>query len=209
MVLTSLTLVLCAAAVDGGMPLEAAPAEVAAPAPAPISEEQLHNELRQVRDEMEKALNARDLDGLMKHLDERVIFSTMNGDVVTGHLGVREYYTKMLSGPGSRVKAVKAHFDVTELSRLYDGRIATAFGTTNDHYELADGMAFDMKAQWSSTLRRGPDGNWKILTFHYSANIFDNAVRDMELGVLKKVAIGAAIFALLVGLLIGWRLGRK
>ncbi len=203
MVLASLTMMLCAAAIDGGVADEGA-APVAA-----ISPEQLHNELRAVRDEMEKALNARDLDGLLKHLDERVVFSTMNGDVVTGHQGVRDYFTKMLSGPGSRVKSVKAHFEATELSRLYGATIATAYGTTDDHYELVDGMSFNMKAQWSTTLQRSEDGTWKILTFHYSANVFDNAVRDLELGMTKKFAIGAAVLALLIGLLVGRRLGKK
>lgn len=168
-----------------------------------VPEAQLHDELRALRDQMEKALNAQDLDGLMKHLDDRVVFSTMNGDVVIGHQGVRDYFTKMLKGPDARVKKVQAHFEATELSRLYGQSLATAYGTTNDSYELKDGMQFSMKAQWTTTLARGADGNWKILTFHYSANVFDNAVRDLELGMLKKVAIGAGVLALIIGLVLG------
>jgi uncharacterized protein (TIGR02246 family) len=183
--------------------VDAGVAEVAAAPPAAIPETQLHDELRALRDQMEKALNAQDLDGLMKHLDERVVFSTMNGDVVIGHQGVRDYFTKMLQGPDARVKKVQAHFEATELSRLYGQSLATAYGTTNDSYELKDGMQFSMKAQWTTTLARGVDGNWKILTFHYSANVFDNAVRDLELGMLKKVAIGAGVLALLIGLVLG------
>lgn len=177
--------------------------DAAAPAPTAPTEAQLHDELRAVRDQMEKALNAQDLEGLMKHLDERVVFSTMNGDVVLGHQGVRDYFTKMLNGPDARVKSVKAHFEATELSRLYGTDFATAYGTTNDNYELKDGMKFSMKAQWSTTLHREADGTWKILTFHYSANVFDNAVRDLELGTLQKVTIGVAIGALVLGLLLG------
>jgi uncharacterized protein (TIGR02246 family) len=176
---------------------------------APPPDEQLHAELRKVRDEMETALNARDLEGLVKHLDERVVFTTMNGDVVSGHQGVRDYFTKMLAGPNSRVKTVKAHFEATELSRLYGSTLATSFGTTADHYELVDGMAFDMKAQWSTTLRRDADGTWKILTFHYSANIFDNAVRDLELGLLKKLGAGIAVATLLLGLVLGRLTAKK
>jgi uncharacterized protein (TIGR02246 family) len=174
-----------------------------------VPDEQLHTELRALRDDMEKALNARDLEAMMKHLDDRVVFSTMNGDVVTGQQGVRDYFTKMLSGPGSRVKSVKAHFEATELSRLYGQTLATAYGTTDDHYELVDGMAFNMRAQWTTTLQRDADGNWKILTFHYSADVFDNAVRDLEVGMLKKVALGAAIGALLIGLFIGRMMTKK
>jgi uncharacterized protein (TIGR02246 family) len=209
MTATAISVAMCLAAatgdgglLDGGTLAEKV--ELAAP-----SDEKLHDELRAVRDEMEKALNARDLEGLMKHLDDRVVFSTMNGDVVTGHQGVRDYFTKMLSGPGSRVKSVKAHFEATELSRLYDSTIATSFGTTDDHYELVDGMAFNMRAQWTTTLKRGADGTWKILTFHYSANVFDNAVRDLELGMLKKFAIGGAIAALILGLFLGRLVGKK
>ena len=194
----SLALALFLAQADAGTD-----APAAAPVPPAPTEEQLHNELRAVRDEMEKAMNAQDLEGLMKHLDDRVVFSTMNGDVVTGHQGVRDYFTKMLKGPGARVKSVNAHFEATELSRLYDGTLATAYGTTNDSYELVDGMKFSMKAQWSTTLKRSADGTWKILTFHYSANVFDNAIRDLELGTLKKVAVVAGVVALLLGLVIG------
>lgn len=209
--LTTMTLVLTSAAPeDGGMLERREEGQQKLDALlAPPPDAQLHDELRKVRDEMETALNARDLEGLMKHLDERVVFSTMNGDVVTGHQGVRDYFTKMLSGPGSRVKSVKAHFEATELSRLYGATLATSFGTTADHYELVDGMAFDMKAQWSTTLQRGPDGTWKILTFHYSANVFDNAVRDLELGMLKKVGAGIAVAALLLGVVLGRLVGKK
>jgi uncharacterized protein (TIGR02246 family) len=173
-----------------------------------LTDEQLHDELRAVRADMERALNARDLDGLLKHLDEQVVFTTMNSDVARGPAAIKAYFQKMLEGPGAVVKTVQSHFEADDLSILHDRATAVAFGHTDDHYTLTDGSSFDVKARWSTTLLRKA-GVWKIASFHYSTNVFDNPILSAQRRVLLLGGGGLAAVCALVACLVGWKLGKR
>ena len=197
-----------AAAQSGGEPsLDAPSPGDGAVAPEP-SVEQLHDELRALRAAMEKALNEGDVDGLVEHVTPDVVFTTMNGDVVRGADAVREYYTRMMKGEDRVVDSVTAHFEPDALSILYGRHMAVAFGSTDDHYELAGGRTFDIAARWTATLVRRA-GAWKIAAFHYSTNMFDNPILQAQRSFLIKVAIAAVLLAFVVALLIGRALGRR
>lgn len=196
----------------GQPPASAAPPATAAAADAPAepaqpTEQQLHEELRGVRAAMEKALNERDLDGLLTHLAPKVVFSTMNGDVARGPEAIRAYFKKMLEGDTKVVEKVTTHFEPDDLSIFY-GNTAVAFGRSDDHYELVGGQTFDIKARWTATLVR-QDGRWLIAAFHYSANVFDNPILATQRSILIKVALFAVLVAFLVALLIGRALRKK
>jgi len=157
---------------------------------------QAHEDLRELRRVMETALNNRDVDALLANVDDRVVFTTMNGDVARGKEGIREYYEKMLNGPGKVVKSVTTSFEPDDLSLLYgDNHMAIAFGHTNDHYVLTSGKEFDIHARWSGTMLRRDDGKWNVASFHYSANIFDNPILNEQRRILIMVAVGLAIVA--------------
>jgi len=176
----------------------------AAVMPPGPTDEQLHQELRDLKAAMEAALNGRDIDALLTHVDERVVFTTMNGDVVTGHAGVRAYFDKMMNGPGKIVESIQASFLPDTLSILHGGNVAVSWGRTADHYELASGQRLAIEARWSATMVRR-DGRWLIANFHYSTNMFDNPV----LAAQRKLLIGAGVIgALLLGVA-GFLLGRR
>lgn len=177
------------------------------PAAAP-TDEQLHEELRAVRADMERALNERDLDGLLSHLDEQVVFTTMNGDVARGPAAIKAYFQRMLEGPGAVVQTVKSRFEADDLSILHDRATAVAFGHTDDHYTLTDGSSFDVKARWSTTLLRKA-GKWKIASFHYSTNVFDNPILNAQ---RRLLLLGGGVLSALCALvfgLVGWKLGKR
>lgn len=197
---------------EGGPPATeaaAATADAASDAgPTEPSVDQLHDELRAVRATMETALNEKDLDALTAHVTPDVVFTTMNGDVVHGPDGIRDYYRKMMEGEDRVVDSISAHFVPDDLSILLDPDAAVAFGSTEDRYELAGGRTFEVAARWTATLVRR-DGAWKIAAFHYSTNMFDNPVLDAQRSALVKAAIGAALVAFVLALLVGRALGRR
>ncbi len=83
------------------MPAADAPAAVAAPADAAAAapaEDPAHNELRKLRAEMEDALNKGDLDGLLAHVDDTIVFTAMNAQTGHGKQGIRDYFNKMMTG---------------------------------------------------------------------------------------------------------------
>ncbi|EGY53731.1 SgcJ/EcaC family oxidoreductase [Neisseria shayeganii] len=191
------------------LPLSAtARAETAASAPAAAitaaADEQLHNELRALRDTMQDALNARRLDTLLNNVTDNVVFSTMNGDRIIGKDGIRQYFQQMMEGDRAVVKNVTAEFEVEALSHLYGGDTAVAFGRSRDRYELNNGETWTVTPQWSATMVR-QDGRWLIANFHYSVNMFDNPVLTAQRNWLLGGGIGAAL--LLGGL--GFWLGRR
>lgn len=184
-------------------PAAAAPAAAPA-APAPPSDDQLHQELRDLKAVMEEALNSRNLDVILANVDERVVFTTMNGDVVTGRDSVRTYFDKMMNGPGKVVESVKASFVPEALSILHGGDVAISWGHTDDQYELATGQSLAIAARWSATMVRR-DNKWLIANFHYSTNMFDNPVLSAQ----RKLLIGGGVAAALVLGVVGFLLGRR
>lgn len=176
----------------------------AAAMPSAPSDEQLHQELRDLKAAMEQALNRRDVDALLAHVDERVVFTTMNGDVVTGRDGVRAYFDRMMNGPGKIVESVQASFVPDTLSVLHGGDMAVSWGRTADQYELATGQSLAIAARWSATMVRR-EGRWLVANFHYSTNMFDNPVLSGQ----RKLLIGGGVAAALILGIVGFLLGRR
>ncbi|MDO4694369.1 MAG: SgcJ/EcaC family oxidoreductase [Eikenella sp.] len=169
-----------------------------------VADEQLHDELRTLRDTMQNALNQRQLDTLLDNVTDDVVFSTMNGDRIIGKDGIRQYFQQMMEGDAAVVKNIGAEFEADALSRLYGGDTAVAFGRSRDRYELNNGETWTVTPQWSATMVR-QDGRWLIANFHYSVNMFDNPVLTAQRTWLLGGGLAAA---LLLGAL-GFWLGRR
>ena len=178
----------------------AARAQDAAARPA-AADAAVHDALRALKNDMEQALNARDLDRLLSHVTPDVVFTTMNNDVCVGKDALRAYYTKMLTGPERKVDALNAKFEVDDLTRLY-GDTGLAQGSSTDRYALRDGSDLLIHGRWSATLVQR-DGQWLIAAFHYSTNVFDNPVLDLVKKKAVQVAgVGGGVL-LLLGLFVG------
>ncbi|HYH07885.1 MAG TPA: SgcJ/EcaC family oxidoreductase [Thermoanaerobaculia bacterium] len=176
----------------------------ALPALAQQPDEAVHNALRQLKATMTKALNERDLATIVAHVDENVVFTTMNGDVCRGPQQIRAYFDKMLTAPGHIVKDVKVSFEADALTTLYGGDMGIAIGNSNDRYELTNGSRFNIRGRWTCTMVRKPDGRWVIAAFHYSTDVFENPILDR----LKRAVWQAGIAIGLVCLLLGYFGGR-
>lgn len=176
---------------------------------APVwAEHPAHDKLRALRADMEKSMNALDVDGLLKHVTDDVVFTTMNGDTVRGKQGIRDYYERMMTGPNKRVASLKTHFEADDLTVLYGDDTGVAFGHSEDDYKLTDGSEFHVRPRWSACMVR-QNGEWKIANFHYSTNMFDNPVTETLLKKTGMMTAAAAAAALVVGLGLGFWLGRR
>lgn len=160
------------------------------------SDDLVHEELRQLKTDMQDALNEMDIDKKLARVTEDAVFTTMNGDRVVGRDGIRKYFEKMLKGANPIVKEVSVDFSVDELSHLYGDNTAVAFGSSRDKYLLSDGYAFEVEPKWSATMVRQGD-KWLVANFHYSTNMFDNPVLTAQ---RKMLFIGGSVVSLLLGL---------
>lgn len=173
-----------------------------------------HQELRELRGRMQAAMNSKDIDALLTGVTDDVVFSTMNGDVVRGKDAIRAYFSKMMTGPDAMVKEINTAFEADDLTLLYGGSLGepedagVAFGHSKDSYVLKDGTEFQVEPRWTATMIREPDG-WKIASFHYSVSVFDNPIINKLTGMLKKVGIAGLGFGLLLGMVIGFLMGRR
>ncbi|QDE90717.1 DUF4440 domain-containing protein [Myxococcus xanthus] len=172
----------------------------------PTADAAPHDALRVLKQEMEDALNAQDIDRLLSHLHPEVSFTTMNNDVRVGKESIRAYYDEMMRGPNRVVDRIQAKFEVDDLTRLY-GDTGIARGSSRDHYVLTDGTDMVIDGRWTCTLVREGD-RWRIAAFHYSTNVFDNPLltRVKHLALAGATVIGLG--ALVAGAAIGRRLRR-
>jgi uncharacterized protein (TIGR02246 family) len=193
-----------------------APADpaVAAAMAAGVSSEQpaadapMHNDLRALQKAMEDALNARDLDGLLANVDDKLVFTAMNAESGYGKDHVRNYFNKMLNGDKKIVENIKVDFVPDQLATFYGPDVAVSAGNADSHYELTNGMKFDVMARWTATLVR-KDGRWLVASFHYSTNMFKNPVLDAQRKWLLMAGGGGALILAILGFLIGRKTGRR
>jgi len=171
---------------------------------AGAAEDPAHNELRALRDGLLAAMNKGDIDAQLPFLHTNVVVTWHNAEVSRGHDGVRKYLDRMLKGPNKVVDKFGAEVTVDELSILYGGDTAIAFGSAQEHFTLTGGRQFDFTGRWSAALVK-ESGKWIIANLHTSDNIFDNPLLNAAKKMLAWIGIAGGI----AGLVIGWLVGRR
>lgn len=210
-VLSTFFAIFCGSAMSGTTEIVDQIAPPSSSASLTPEQERLHQDLRDLKVTMTKALNSMDIETITANVTEDVVFTTMNGDITHGSEGIKKYFEEMMKGPNRRVISVNSSFEADDLSHIYNDNMAIAYGTSNGHYELVSAGSIDVKARWSSTMVRR-DGRWLIANFHYSTNMFDNPVLDAQrkfmltAGVVGAILLGFCAFWF--GLVRGRRVGK-
>ena len=171
---------------------------------ARAQEDPAHNELRAVRDGLLAGMNSGDIDAQLAFLHPNVVVTWHNAEVSRGREGVKKYLDRMLHGSPKVVEKFGADVKVDELSILYGGDTAIAFGSAQERFTMAGGKQFDFTGRWSATLVKD-GGKWLVANLHTSDNIFDNPLLNQVKAALPPIAGGL----LLVGALGGWIIGRR
>lgn len=181
------------------------PAATAAPAGMTADEAAAHNALRGLRDRLVAGVNAKNPDAILADLDDDILFTAMNNEVVHGKDEARAYYAKMLVGSQRIVEDMSLTVDVDDLSILMaDGEVALAAGSSVANFDMMVGDSFEVPLRWTATLR-STDNGWKVAAIHFSANMFDNPLMSGFRTFAYALAGGLG----LLGLLIGWLIGRR
>ena len=170
-----------------------------------------HDEIRAVRDEILKAIKAKDAEALIAYLHPEVVLTFQDGKelkAIRKHEGVREYLGRLLTGPQAAVKTFEPTVTVEDLTILHGDDTGVAFGTSRDHYVLADNREIDVPTRWSATMVR-VDGKWKVANLQVSSNPFDNPVLDSVTRMIYWVGGGAGLLGFFLGLLVMKFVGRS
>jgi len=165
----------------------------------------VHAELSAVKDRMIAAVNRKDGPALIAELDPTIHFTAMNNETFIGIEGAKAYYQKMLVGSSRIVQDMSLTAKPDDYSLLYvDDRAAISTGSSVAHFKISNGPEFDVPLRWTATLVNR-EGKWKAAAVHFSANMFDNPIMNAVGRYTWWVAGGVG----LVGLLLGWLIGRR
>jgi len=166
--------------------------------------ETVHNELRTLRDGLLDAVNKGDIEKQLGFLHTNVVITWHNAEVSRGREGVRDYYNRMVNGPKKIVESFRADVKVDELTILHGENTGISFGSSKEHFKMAGGSNFELDGRWTATLIK-ENGRWLIASLHVSTNIFDNPLLNLA----KRSLYWASGGLLLVGLAVGWLIGRR
>jgi ketosteroid isomerase-like protein len=170
----------------------------------PARDEAVHNELRALRDGLVDAMNKGDIERQLTYLHPNIVVTALNGEVSRGRDGVRAYFLKMTTGPNRVVESFHCDVMVDELTILYGADTGISFGSAVQSYKLTDGLKLDAKTRWTATLVKDHD-HWLVASLHASANLFDNPLLAMA----KRTAYWAGGVCLVLGLIVGFAIGRR
>ena len=180
-----------------------APAEPA----AAKGDEAIHNELRAMREVLTKAVLDGDVNAQLDRVHDNVVVTWQNNQVVRGKEGLKKFLSDINNGPDRVFQGYKVPPTADDLSILYGGNAAIAFGGSTPHYKL-HGMEFDLENRWTATLVK--DGNtWKIAAYHVSGNILDNPVLDIAKRSLYWAGGAGVLIGFALGALVMWLLKRR
>lgn len=169
----------------------------------------IHEELRGVLREVQSAINNGQYDKMLPYLAPNVEATSVTQEVMSSRADVSKYFQTWF-GPAGYMRKMTMTLDADKLTELSpDKRFGLVRGKALEHYEAKDGDIFDFDTRWTGVMAVGDDGKWRLRAIHFGTSHLDNPVLTKVRRTLVRDGIIASITALLVGLALGWWLGRR
>ena len=169
----------------------------------------IHEELRGVLREVVAAMNSGQYDKMLPYLTEDVEATSITQEVMSSRADVSKYFQEWF-GPIGYMRKMEMSLDADKLTELSpDKSWGLVRGKALEHYEAKDGNLFDFVTRWTAVMVRSDDGKWRLRAIHFGTNHLDNPVLTKVQRTLVRDAIIGAIASLIVGLALGWWIGRR
>jgi uncharacterized protein (TIGR02246 family) len=184
---------------------------VAVPAPAQEPEGERaadHAALRALRDEMARAVQARDTEKLASFLARQFVVTSVDQTVITSVSEIKPYLDRMFEGPDALLTGMEVHPEADVLTRFVSDTAGYCYGRSTDTYHLKSGGVATMTSRWTALLVK-EDGAWKVAAVHFGANFLDNPVLQRSIVFGRYLGIGALVIGLLVGGVAVWMLTKR
>ncbi len=179
--------------------------------PLPMTaQSDLHQDDRQallkILAEVEKAINAQDIDGILAQMRPDCTVTWWNAEISRGHDEIRAYYQRMVKDPGRIISKYTTQAKLGDHARFVGsgGDVALAYGSMEDEFFPIIRGPFKLNSRWSATAAKS-GGEWKIVNLHLSSNVFTNVL----ISELTRALWMTGAACLLVGGLAGWFIGRR
>ena len=182
---------------------------VAPPAWAEEPDHAIHEELRGVLREVVSAMNSGQYDKMLPYLTEDVEATSVTQEVMSNRAEVSKYFQEWF-GPTGYMRKMEMSLDADKLTELSpDKSWGLVRGKALEHYEAKDGDLFDFVTRWTAVMVRSDDGKWRLRAIHFGTNHLDNPVLTKVRRTLMRDAIIGGVVSLIVGLALGWWIGRR
>ena len=176
------------------------------PSPDPHAADREH--LIKIFHEVENSINSQSLERMAQQMDANVTVVWANGEVSRGPAEVLAYYDRMVKGKDRILTKYMTSAKLHGHARfLGDGNVAIADGTMEDEFFPVIRGSFKLSSKWTTTIAR-INGEWKIVSLHLSANVFNNSLLDEAVKALKYAGAGGLAVGLLLGSALTWFLRR-
>ena len=163
--------------------------------------------LIKVFQEIEAGINEQNIERMVAQMTPDATVTWLNGEVSRGHNEIRVYYQRMVKGPERILNKYTTAAKLGAHARFF-GEIAVAGGTMQDAFFPVTRKPFKLSSNWSSTSAK-INGEWKVVSLHLSANVFNNDLLDEAKSAAKLTAAGGVLGGLvLAGLFCWWRMRR-
>ncbi|MGO9585724.1 MAG: YybH family protein [Limisphaerales bacterium] len=162
-----------------------------------------HAALRQLRDKAAAAINNLDGNALAPCFAKEFAFTTVNQTTITNQAQVQEFFDRMFHAPDALVTGMKTEPTADILTRFIDENTGVCYGSAKDTYTLKSGEVVTMTNRWSATVVK-ENGEWKVALAHVGTDFLNNPVLDRAAAFAKKLALGAGIGGLVLGIVLGW-----
>ena len=175
------------------------------PVPEPDPHAEDRKLLLKIFHEIEESINSQSLDRMAAQMDPGAVVVWANGEVSRGPAEVLAYYDRMVKGKDRIITRYTTSAKLNGHARfLADGTVAIADGSMEDEFTPVIRGPFKLSSKWTMTATK-VNGEWKVVALHLSANVFNNVLLDEAKSALMYTGGGAG----LVGLLLGWFVGRR
>lgn len=169
----------------------------------------IHEELRGVLREIVGAINSGQYDKMLPYMTENVEATSITQEVMSNRADVSKFFVEWF-GPTGYMRSMTMKLDADKLTDLSpDKSWGLVRGKALEHYVAKDGDVFDFNTRWTAVMLRGDDGKWRLRAIHFGTNNLDNPVLTKVKNTLLRDGIIAAVVSLIVGLALGWWLGRR
>ncbi|MCP4073447.1 MAG: hypothetical protein GY742_17170 [Hyphomicrobiales bacterium] len=157
-----------------------------------------HEQLHQLLISITETINQGRFRDVEKFFYKDFAGTVITQDVLTSKKDIDAYFDKWFSGDSALIKSLKIAPEADALSRIYDDKFATVYGSNIETYELTNGKIYEVNSRWTASLIKD-QGTWKILTVHNGVNFLDNPV----LTVAGQSTLWFGAGGLLIGFFIG------
>jgi uncharacterized protein (TIGR02246 family) len=163
----------------------------------------VQTEISELRDRVIKAYEDRDLDQLLQSFDPNVVVTWQDGKRNRGAEAFQAFYQRMIEGEDAVIEDSKITFEIDGDAKLFGSDSAVVCGSIQEKFKLKNGKDFTLESKWTASLAKS-DSDWKIVSYHVSANMFDNPVMAVARFNIVLFAIAGALLGFVLGSLITW-----